>query len=115
MLLHLLVDKNIQNDSINKEIVGWLYVVLEGACKNAQKGEEKDAFNVAVDGLPDGAAEGACEGALKNALNNRLKMQRKQFWSLKINKIKNRCWCFSYCWSCSTLSTMQVITSGAVD
>lgn len=77
--MHLSVKKSAENDSIKYEIEGASYVVLEGtpesslqeAPKNAQKGEEKDVFDVAVnsplDDAIDGAPEGTSEGATKHA------------------------------------------------
>ena len=60
------------------ELKGSLYVGLEGAPKTffqgalkvAQKCEEKDIFDVVIDGLLDSAIEGVLEGAPRDAINN---------------------------------------------
>ena len=77
--MHLSVKKSAENDLKKYEIERASYVVLEGtpeislqeAPKNAQKGEEKDVFDVAVnsplDDAIDGAPEGTPEGATKDA------------------------------------------------
>ena len=60
MVVHMLVQKSAQNDSIK---VLYLNVHLGFHFKKHEKlqkkCEEKDAFDVAIDGPPDGAIKGA--------------------------------------------------------
>ena len=78
MLMHLLVHKSGQNNSLKDELDSSLYVALEGAhrfsfrehLKLHKKGEEKDIIDVLIDGLLDNAIESALEGASKDALND---------------------------------------------
>ena len=60
------------------ELKGSLYVpfkgttkiFFQGTLKVAQKCEEKDIFDVVIDGLLDSAVEGVFEGAPRDAINN---------------------------------------------
>ena len=60
------------------ELKGSLYVTLEGvhkiffqgALKFVQNCEEKDTFDVKIDGLRDSGIEGVLEGAPEDAINN---------------------------------------------
>ena len=78
MLMHLLVYKSAKNNSLKDELKGSLYVPFKGApkiffqgtLKVAQKCEEKDIFDVVIDGLVDIAIEGVLEGASRDAINN---------------------------------------------
>ena len=77
MLMHLLVYKSTKNNSMKGELYA-LYVPVkgapkiffQGALKVAQKCEEKDIFDVVIDGLLDSAIEGVLEGAPRDAINN---------------------------------------------
>ena len=68
-LVRLSIHKSTQNDLAKGEIEGALFIALEDApnisvqetLKNAQKGEEKNAFRVPVDG-PFGSVDGAIKG-----------------------------------------------------
>ena len=60
------------------ELKGSLYVpfkgttkiFFQGTLKVAQKCEEKDIFDVVIDGLLDSAVEGVLEGAPRDKINN---------------------------------------------
>ena len=60
------------------ELKGSLYVpfkgttkiFFQGTLKVAQKCEEKDIFDVVIDGLLDSTAEGVLEGAPRDEINN---------------------------------------------
>ena len=78
MLIHLIAYNSAKNNSMKGERKGTLFVALEGApkiffqgaLKVAQECEEKDTFDVFIDGILDSAIEGVIEGALKSAINN---------------------------------------------
>ena len=65
MLMHLLVYRSIKSNSLKGELKGSLYVQFKGAPKIffqgalqvAQKREEKDIFDVVIDGLLSSAIE----------------------------------------------------------
>ena len=81
MLMHLLVYKCAKNNSVKGELKGSPYVPFKGTPKIffqgtlqvAQKCEEKDTFDVVIDGLLDSAIEGVLEGAPRDAINNQYK------------------------------------------
>ena len=85
MLMHLLVYKSAENNSMKGELKGSLYVALEGApkiffqgaLKIAQKCEETDTFDVVIDGLVDSEIEGVLVGAPKDAINNLYKVAQE--------------------------------------
>ena len=76
--MHLLLYKSAKNNSMKGKLKGSLYVpfkgtpeiFFQGTLKVAQKCEQKDIFDVVVDGLLDGAIEGVLEGAPRDAINN---------------------------------------------
>ena len=78
MLMHLLLCKCVKNNSMKGELKGSLYVpfkgttkiFFQGTLKVAQKCEEKDIFDVVIDGLLDSAVEGVLEGVPRDAINN---------------------------------------------
>ena len=66
MLMHLLVLKSGKNNCLTGELESSLAsapnIFFQWALKVAQKGEEKDKFDVVIDGLLYSAIEGADEG-----------------------------------------------------
>ena len=78
MLMHFPVYKSAKNISMKGELKGSLCVLFkgapkiffQGALKVAQKCEEKDIFDVVIDGLLDSAIEVILEGAHRDAINN---------------------------------------------
>ena len=88
---------------MQSELEGALYVTLEGraevhlqgARKNAQIVEEKDTFDVAVDGLFCSAIEGTPEGAPKDALNYLCKDSQEATMKFESKKKYSKCIRFS--------------------
>ena len=78
ILMHLLVYQSTKSNSMKGELKGSLCVpfkgapkiFFQGALRVAQKCEEKDIFDVLIDGLLDSATKGVLEGAPRNAINN---------------------------------------------
>ena len=78
MLMHLLVYKSAKSNSMKGELKGSLYVPFKGAPKIffqealtvEQKCEEKDIFDVVIDGLLDSAIKGVLEGAPRDTIND---------------------------------------------
>ena len=78
MLMHLLVYKKAKNNSMKDKPKRSLYVpfkgtpkiFFQGPLKVAQKCEEKDIFEVVIDGLLDSAIEGVLEAAPSDAIQN---------------------------------------------
>ena len=57
-------------DSLYIPFKGTTKIFFQGTLKVAQKCEEKDIFDVVIDGLLDSAIEGVLEGAPRDAINN---------------------------------------------
>ena len=83
--MHLLVYKSAENNSMKGELKGSLHVGIEGApkiffqgaLKIAQKCEEKDTFDVVIDGLVDSEIESVLVGAPRDAINNPYKVAQE--------------------------------------
>ena len=75
------------------ELKGSLYVpfkgttkiFFQGTLKVAQKCEEKDIFDVVIDGLLGSAIEGVLEGAPRDAINNLYKDEKEA--TVNVSKI----------------------------
>ena len=60
-------------------------IFFQGALKVAQKCEEKDIFDVVIDGLIDSAVEGVLEDAPRDAINNLYKDEKEA--TVNVSKI----------------------------
>ena len=113
MLMHLLVFKSAKNNSMKGEIKGSLYVPFKGALKVVQKYEEKDIFDVVIDGLLDSAIEGILECAPRNAINNLYKAAQEATVTCECKKNFVNIIVFQLLLFMFNLSKRQVINRGS--
>ena len=103
------------------ELKGLLYVpfkdapkiFFQGALKVAQKCEEKDIFDVVVNGLLDSAIEGVLEGAPRDEINNLHKDAQEATVTCEYNQNFVNILTFQLLMFIFKLSKMQVINRGS--